>query len=188
METHYILAIIWHNDTWFFYLLIFKEKFQKFAFNMLKILWKHGCVPLELGLTITFPRQLIRQEMDPLAKVYLLSLSERTVCSKTSSKNPFLSRPLVRCMQPKERIWNTVAEETCGMSLRVSACLSDSQAFHLDQNIRRDDALVSHLTHSLQFKEDSLGFPSLFILRGRNYRVPAGHCAAGYVIQRQILE
>lgn len=67
---------------------------------MLKIFWNH----LDLGLTITFPRQLIRQEMAPLAKVYLLSLSERTVCSKTSSKNPFLSRPLVRCMQPKERI------------------------------------------------------------------------------------
>lgn len=81
-----------------------------------------------------------------------------------------------------------LADETCGVLLCVSECLSDSQAFDLDQNMRRDDALVSHLTHSLQFKEDSLGFPSLFILRDRNYRVPVGHCAAGYVIQRQILE
>lgn len=88
----------------------------------------------------------------------------------------------------QKRGFETLADETCGMSLCVSACLSDSQAFDLDQNIRRDDALVSHLTHSLQFKEDSLGFPSLFILRDRNYRVPAGHCVAGYVIQRQILE
>lgn len=105
---HLLLSVKIHqplSSSWFVW--------ESFTHKKKTLLCK--CIPLGLKDSHRidnniFPRPLIRQKIAPLASVNLLSLSLIWKDSllwnvAQKKKNPLHSRPLVRRMQPKERIW-----------------------------------------------------------------------------------